>query len=145
MIGDAKGIVIRSHEHAPLQVDYGIGNFRLRALIHAPARHIRRIICRTQHAPLRAVPIAFGHLKEVDDLALVPNVIAGGDDIDIEFEQLFGERGRDAEAGGRVLAIGDDQVDHLIAHDARQFFFDDGAARPPKNVADEENSHALRW
>ena len=80
LIGDAEGIVVRGHEHAPLQVDHGVGNFMLVALIQTPARHIRWIVCGTQHAALRAVAVALGHLKKVNDLALVPDVVAGGDD-----------------------------------------------------------------
>jgi len=42
---------------------------------------------------------------------------------------------------GRIFAVGDDEVDGLIADDAGQTVFYDGAAGASENVADEENSH----
>ena len=85
--------------------------------------------------------IAIGHLKVIHDLALVPDVIAGGDHIDVQFEKLFGESRRDAEAGGRILSVGNHQVNGLIAHDAGQAVFDNGAAGASENVTDKKNAH----
>src|SRR5258708_1274497 len=110
-------------------------------LIHAPAGHVRGIVRGTKHAALRPVPIAFGHLKEVDDLALVPNVIAGGNDVNVQLKQLFSQRGRDAETGSGVLAIRNDKIDGLIADNAGQSVLDDVPSGPPEDIADEENPH----
>jgi hypothetical protein len=85
--------------------------------------------------------VALDHLEVVDDLALVPDVVARGDDVNIQFEQFLGERGRDTKAGGGIFTVGDDQVDPVLTHDSRQSLFDNGASGAPKNVADEENSH----
>ena len=85
--------------------------------------------------------IARYKVKVVDDLAFVPDVIAGGNDIDVEFEQFLGEGGRDAESGGGVFPVRDDQVDVSVANDSGQPVFDNGSAGTPKNVADEKNSH----
>ncbi len=82
--------------------------------------------------------VAIRHLEEVDNFPFVPDVIAGGDDIDDEFEELFRERRGDAKAGGRVFAVGDDEVDGVMLHQEGKLFLDDGAARPSKNVADKK-------
>src|SRR2546427_1137102 len=79
LVGNSKGIVIRRHEDAPLEIDDCIGNVSLSSLVNSPARHVRRIICRTQDSARHAVLIAIGHLEVINDFALVPNVIAGGD------------------------------------------------------------------
>ena len=58
-----------------------------------------------------------------------------------ELEQLFCQRRSDAETRSRVLPIGDDEIDGVVADNAGQAVFDDGASGPPENVADEENPH----
>ena len=57
------------------------------------------------------VAIALDHLKVVEDLSLVPDVIAGGDDVDIQFKKFLGESGSNAEASGGIFAVGDDEID----------------------------------
>src|ERR1700683_4297081 len=123
-------------------MDHGIGNFALPALIEAPAGHIGGIVGRSQHAARGAVSIAFHHLKIIDDLALVPDVVAGSDYIDIQLEEFFGERGRYAEAGGGVFAVGDDEIDEVIAHDSRQAIFHNDSSGPSKDVTNKENAHS---
>jgi hypothetical protein len=119
LVGGAEWIVVRRHEHATLQVDHGVRDLSLLTLIEAPAGHIRGIVGGAQDAARGAMAVAFDHLKVIDDFAsLVPYMITGGDDIDIQFEELFGERGSDSETGSGVLAVGDDQVNELVAHDA---------------------------
>src|SRR5208282_441741 len=141
LVGNAKRIVVRSHKDSALQVDHSIRSFSLLSLVEAPAGHVGWIVGRAQNPACRSVAVAFDHLKVVDDFALVPDVVAGGDDVDIQLKQFFGERRRNAETGGRILAVGNDQVDGLIADNAGQPVFDDGAARTSENVADEENTH----
>jgi len=109
--------------------------------IHAPAGHIRGVVCGTQHAALRAVTVAFDHLKVIENFALIPDMVAGGDDIDIQLEQFLGQRWSNSETGGRVLSVGDDEIDGVVANDAGKPIVDDGSSRPSENVADEENAH----
>ncbi len=85
--------------------------------------------------------VAFDHLEVVDDFALVPDVVAGGDYVDVEFEQFFRECRSDPEAGRGIFAVGDDQIDGAIAHNLRQLFLDDVPSGPSENVANEENTH----
>ena len=91
--------------------------------------------------------VAVGDLEIVDDFALVPDVIAGGDYIDAQFEQFFGERRSDAEAAGRIFAVGDHEIDGVIFHEPRQAVLDDVSPGTAENVANEENSHKedSRW
>src|SRR5262249_26256707 len=99
------------------------------------------IVGGSQHTSRWPVAVAFDGLKIVDDFALVPDVIASGDDVNVQLEQFFGEGRCDAESGGRILAVGHDQVDFAFSYDSRQEVFDDRSSRPSEDVADEENSH----
>jgi len=108
LVGGAKRIVVRSHEDAPCRLITAYGSFPF-GLIHAPAGHIRGVVCRAKDTARRTVAIALDHLKKIDDLTFVPDVIAGGDDVDIQLEEFFGERGSDSETGGRIFAVGDDE------------------------------------
>ena len=144
-----KGIVVRGHEHTSLQVDHSVGNFSFKSLIHARPRHVRRIIRRSQHAPCRSVPVALNHLKVIDDFALIPDVIAGCDHVDVQLEEFFRQRRSNAEASRRIFAVRNDQIDGVIADDSGQPVFDDISSRASENVADKKNSHAInaeiRW
>ena len=132
-VGKAKRVVVVGHEHAALKVDDAIGDTAARvALVPAEARRSRRIVCRPQDAPGQRRLISVGRVHVVDDLALVPDVIAGGDDINAEFEQLFGYLRCDAEAAGGVFAVGDGEVDAVLLLQFRQTLVNDGAPGRPK-------------
>ena len=89
----------------------------------------------------RPLPLA---LQVVDDLALVPDVIAGGEDVDAEVEKLVDDLRSDAEAAGGVFAVGDNQVDAVLLltsrADARWTMVRPG---PSEDVADEENAQCV--
>ena len=68
-------------------------------------------------------------------------MVAGGDDVSAEVEELFGERGRDAEAAGGVFAVDDEEVDGVGGDDVGEVLADDVAAGRAEDVADEENVH----
>ena len=148
LISRSERIVIRGHEDPPLQVHHSVGNLSFAALIHAPAGHVGRIIRGTQDPARRTVPISFNHLEIVHNLALVPDVIAGRNHVDIQFEQLLGECGSNAEPSRRVFTVGDDQIDRVIADNTGKAVFDDRSPGTPEDVANEKNSHRvakLRW
>src|SRR5713101_5521697 len=86
LVGNSKGIVIRRHEDAPLEIDDCIGNVSLSSLVNSPARHVRRIVCRAKDSASHAVLFAISHLEVINDFALVPDVIAGGDYINAQLE-----------------------------------------------------------
>ena len=81
-----------------------------------------------------------GHVLE--DLFLVPDVVAGGDDVRAEVEELFGDGGRDAEASGGVFAVDDEEIDGVGFEDVGQMFADDVAAGGAEDVADKKNIHS---
>src|SRR3954447_17227996 len=141
LVGNAEWVVVGGHEHTPLKIDYGVGNFALHALIHSRSRHIRRVVRRPQNASRGAVAVAFYHLEVIDDLAFVPDVVACGNDIDIKFEQLLSQGRRNPKPRRGVFSIGDNQIDAALAYDAGQAVFDYGSPGPPKDVADEEYPH----
>ena len=102
------------------------------SLIPAEAGRAGGIVRRTQHAARQRGLIAVGGVHVLDDLALVPDVIAGGDDVDAEFEQLLGDLRSDAEAAGGVFAVGDGEIDAVLLLQFRQALVNDGAAGRPK-------------
>src|SRR6202035_1218344 len=115
-------------ENTSLEVDDGVRDVGFLTLIQAPAGQIRGIIRGTKDAAGGAVTVGFNHLEVIQNFALVPDMVAGGDHMDVQLKQFLGESGRDAETGGRVLPVGDDEVDGLVADSARQPVFDDGAS-----------------
>ena len=83
--------------------------------------------------------IAVRHLEVLDDFAFVPDVIAGGHDVDAEIEKLFGQGRSDSEASGGIFAIGDDQVWSVLLTQFGEAIFYDRASWAAKNVTDEKN------
>src|SRR5581483_3424820 len=145
-IGNAEGIVVVGHEHAPLDVQNGVWHAGARfSFVEATSRHAGWIVGGADQAAGRAVGVAVGRLEVVDNLALVPDVVAGRDDLNAHFKKFFSKGGSDTETGGSVFAIGYDQIDAVLLHQPRQALADDGASRPSKDVADEENAHSKRW
>ncbi len=51
-----------------------------------------------------------GNIEIIDDLALVPDVIAGRDYVHSHLEQVLRESRCDAETGSRVLSVGYDEI-----------------------------------
>src|SRR5208283_4130904 len=89
-VGYAEGIVIAGHENASLQIDDAIIHAAARArLVPAEAGRAHGIVGRPQQASRQRT------------------LVAGGDDIDAELEQLFGNLRSDPEAAGGILTISD--------------------------------------
>ena len=63
------------------------------------------------------------------DFALVPDVIAGGEDVEPVAEQFVGQMRRNAETSGGILGVGNSEVDLLVRHDLAQMLSNDGTAR----------------
>ena len=68
-------------------------------------------------------------------------MVAGGDDVGAEVEELFRYGGRDAEAAGGIFAVDDEEVHLVRFKQLGQVFVDDVAAGGAKNVADKEDLH----
>jgi hypothetical protein len=69
-------------------------------------------------------------------------MIAGGEDVQTEGEQLFGDGWSDAETTGCVFAISDGEVDAIGCLDVLKVVGDDVAAWRREDIADEEDVHA---
>ena len=77
-----------------------------------------------------------------EDFFAVPAVVAAGEDVDAVVKQFVGQSRGDAEAGGGVFAVGDDQVDLPLRDDVGQAIADDLASWRADDVTDEEYAHA---
>jgi hypothetical protein len=55
-------------------------------------------------------------------------VIAAGENVDAEAENLFGELRRDAESARRVFAVGDGQIDVFVSNNFTKMLRDEIAA-----------------
>ncbi len=100
-------------------------------------------------------PGAGGSLREVrraqdpriaveigDDLPLVPDVVAGGQDIDFGIVKFAAQAFGQAAARGRVLGIDDDQVDRKLTAQDRHVLFDRLTAGPSDDVSTKQDVHA---
>ena len=77
-----------------------------------------------------------------DDLALVPDVVAGGHAVDAHGQELVADLPGDPEAAGGVLDVGDAVVDVVLAEDDGQRLLHDGAPGAADDVADDQDVHA---
>ncbi len=68
-------------------------------------------------------------------------MIAERDRVNARFQQLAIDLLADAETAGRVLAIGDHQIELPLADQVGHALIHDGAPTAADNVADEENAH----
>ena len=141
LVGFAEGVVAGGHEDAALKVDDGVAlASRQLALIDTEARSANSVVGRAQDAA--AANVGFGGDGHVlEDLALVPDVVAGGDDMGAEVEEFFCDGGGDAEAAGGVFAVDDEEVDGVGFKDVRKVFADDVAPSGAENIADKEDIH----
>ena len=126
-------------ERVHIDAAHGVDDERARAVLGldhggAAPRRTGGIIERPDQ-PRRA-------LDENQRLFLIPGMIAQRDRVDAGLDQLAIDRLGDAEAAGRILAIGDDQIELPVADQLRQALDDRGSPAPPDNVADEKNAHA---
>src|SRR5579875_3941001 len=128
------------HEDLPLQIDdrkcLAIGQ---RALKDAVAGRSRRVVGGADDAA-RAL-LAFGRhgLHIFDQLALVPDMIAGGDDMRAEIKEFFGDGGSYAEAPGCIFTIDDEQIDAVRLEDVRQMLPDDAPSGAAEDIAYKQN------
>jgi hypothetical protein len=68
-------------------------------------------------------------------------VIAGGHHVHAPVEQLLADFARDAEPGGRVLGVGDHQIDAVVVDDRLQSLPHELAPGAADDVADEKDAH----
>ena len=68
-------------------------------------------------------------------LALVPDVIPGGEHIDAESEEVIGDLRCQAETAGRILPVGHDQVEVQLAAQLRHEASDGFTPRAADDIA----------
>src|SRR3984957_13400520 len=141
LVGFAEWVVAGGHEDAALEVHDGVGlaggEF---ALVDAEAGGADGVVGGAEDAAAADVGVGGdGHVFE--DLALVPDVVAGGDDVGAEVEELFCDGGGEAEAAGGVFAVDDEEINVVGFKHVGKVFADDVAAGGAKDIADKEDIH----
>ena len=68
-------------------------------------------------------------------------MIAGGDDVRAEIEELFSDGGREAEAAGGVFAVDDEEVDGVGLEQVGEVLMHDVAACGAEDIAYKQNLH----
>jgi hypothetical protein len=110
------------------------------ALIDAEAGGADGVVGGAEDASAAGVRVGGdGHVLE--DLFFVPDVIAGGDNVSAEVEELVGDGRGEAEAAGGVFSVDDEEIDGVGFKDVREVFADDVAAGGTEDVADEKDIH----
>ena len=141
IVGFAEGVVAGGHEDAALEVHDGVGlAVGELSLVDAEAGGADGVVGGAEDAAAADVRVGGdGHVLE--DLALVPDVIASGDDVSAEIEELFRDGGGDAEAASGVFSVDDEEVDGVGFEDVGEVFTDDVAAGGAKYVSDKKDVH----
>jgi hypothetical protein len=138
-VDGAEGVIVGVHEDAALEIDYGVCLAAGQgAFIEAIAWSGRRVVSRADDAAGAFVAGGGRRLHIIDDLALVPDVVAGGQDMGPEIEEFVGDSGGDAESAGGVLRIDHDQVDRTVLDDVADVFADDASTGAAEYVTDKE-------
>ena len=132
-LDDGERIVERVHEDAAEDIDDQEPR-ALRALDHrgAPSRRAGGVIGRPDQARLA--------LDEHERLALVEGVIAERHRIDADGAEFLENGFGEAKAAGGVLAVDDDEIEPPAGAQDGNLLENGGAARPPDDVADEEQA-----
>src|SRR5205807_8626276 len=77
-----------------------------------------------------------------DDLPLVPDVVASGQDIDFGIVKFAAQTFGQAASRSRVLGIDDDQIDRKLTAQGRHVLFNGLTARPSDDVPTKQDVHA---
>jgi hypothetical protein len=80
-------------------------------------------------------------MQQVENLSLIPKMVAARDDVHSRRKNLLGGFGGDARAAGGILTIGDDQADAVLTAEPRRQFADSPASRLPHDVSNEKKFH----
>jgi hypothetical protein len=78
--------------------------------------------------------------EKLDNLPAVPDVVAAGDHLYSDGEQVMHNTRRYAESGSGVFAISDAQIDLPLCQDIRKAVVDDLASGRSDNVSDKKDS-----
>ncbi len=128
-----EGIVERIHEQPGHHVDHHDAALADREDADAAPRRAARKIDRTEQARIA--------VDRGQYLALVPDMIAGGDAVDAGLVEIAGRPLGDPEAMRRVLAVGDDEIQIEPLPQTRQMAGHGLPAGPADDVAEKEQPH----
>ena len=124
----------------PMQVDDRIVHAALRgSFIDAVAGNAGLEVGGAQDAAGAFVAVGGDRVEVVDQFALVPDVVAGGENVGAQVEDFLGNLRGDAEAAGGVFGVDDGEVDGVRLADVADVLADDFASRAAEDVADEKD------
>jgi hypothetical protein len=131
----AEGIVVSAHEQAAHDLDHQeLAPALQRELNAAAAGRAGRQVERADQAVIA--------LAVADHLALVEDMVAGGDQIGAGGVEVLAEAGGDAEPAGGILAVDHDRIELQGRAQLGQLLQQDLAAGAPDDVAAEQDPHA---
>src|SRR5579864_6128843 len=137
----AEGIIVRLHKDAALKIDHGIAmSVSGNAFKNTDPRDARGIVGRAQHAASPGV--AVGGVEVIHDLAFIPDVIAGGEDVAAQVEKILGNGGGKAKTAGSIFRVGNQKIDFVRFHELGRVIAKDLAPRAAEDVTHEEDLHA---
>jgi hypothetical protein len=137
-VGVSEGVLDRQHVGPALEVDdRDLGPVEGVVDPPAPARHPGRPVVERSKDPLRA-------LEEWVDLPLVPDVVAGRDDVDPGGQDRLGGRWGQAHPAGNVLAIRRDEIDPALVAEFGQEPLDGDPTRLADEVTDHQDAARAR-
>ena len=82
-------------------------------------------------------------LAENDRFLLVPDMVAGGDDIGAGIDGFEEDILGDAEAAGGILAVDDDEIEFQVGHEPRQAIPYRSPSRLADHVTQKKQPHSL--
>jgi len=139
-VGDAEGIVIGGHEDPSLQVDDGVGlSVGELTFVDSVPWSAGDVVRGPDEAAWPLVTFGGHGLHVVDDLAFIPYVIAGGENVRAEVEEILGDGRGNTEAAGGIFRIDDDQVHAALGDDVREVLTNDTPASTAEDVAYKKN------
>ena len=134
-----KWVVGGVHEDAALQVDHRVCHAALGgSFVNSMAGQSRLQVCGPQHAAASLIAFGGRGIHIVDQLALVPDVVAGGQNIRSQIEEILGDLRRQAKAAGGVFRIDDGQLYLMRLAQMADVLTHDPASRAAEDVADEK-------
>jgi hypothetical protein len=139
IVDGGEGVVDRGlHEHPPLQADD-------QDRVSAGGTVDHGAVPRGRGVVVQGPENALFRLQQLQGFLLVPDMVAPGEHVDASLKQLVGGALDDAQAPGRVLAVGDDHVRGELGPDQGQNGLDEAAAAAADDVADQDQPHSLTW
>ena len=129
------------HEDPALQIDdrVGLSGGQL-PFVDPMSWRARDVIGGAQHAARAIVAVRRHGLHIFDNLAFVPDMVAGSEDVGALVEELVGDPRRYAKAAGRILSVDHHQVDLPLFDQGCEVLAYDAPSGVAKDITDKENT-----